>query len=510
MSGGSERLADTRASQWAEPWIVARAARTPTAPALVYGKERFDYRALAERVERVAGALARCGVERGAIVAAQLANGLPMVELVHASFVLDFTLQLVNTRLAPHEVEYQLRDSGAGFFVHLAGDGRAASVTPDGGVVRLHVNDATTATSISTPGKRSSLRRHPAVEKANEIVFKTPRFILYTSGTSGQPKGVALDAGNLFTSATAQAALLGADASDRWLLCLPIFHVGGLSVLLRSVLAGSCVVLHEQFDPAKVARDLDAESISGISLVANMLARVLDVRQAARSPSSLRCVLLGGGATPQPLLEAAYTAGFPIAATYGLTEAASQVATRPPGEDESRGLTLLPGTRVRIVDDAGRELGEGATGEICVHGPTVANAYWRKPEASDNTFRDGWLHTGDVGALDPDGRLRVFDRRSDLIISGGENIYPAEIEAVLLAHPDVAEAGVAGIADETYGARPAAWIVVREGTSPKADELRVFCRDHLAAYKCPVKFERVSELPRNATGKLIRRELDRR
>ncbi|MDP6979751.1 MAG: o-succinylbenzoate--CoA ligase [Myxococcota bacterium] len=509
MSAGGERLAGAQASQWAEPWIVARAARTPEAPALVLGAERFDYRALALRVERVARVLAGCGVERGAIVAVQLPNGMPMLELVHASFVLDFTLQLVNTRLTPNEVEYQLRDSGAGFFVHLVDDADAASVGLDGNVVRLHVNDAASGSSISCPEVAAPSGGQSEAVTVAKIAFTTPRFILYTSGTSGQPKGVALDAENLFASATGQAALLGADASDRWLLCLPIFHVGGLSILLRSVLAGSCVVLHEQFDPARVARDLAAETISGISLVANMLARVLDEMKGEHAASSLGCVLLGGGATPQPLLDAAREAGFPIAPTYGLTEAASQVATRPPGEGEGRGLTLLPGTRVKVVDEDGFDLARGATGEICIHGPTVATAYWQKPDASAEAFRDGWLHTGDVGALDPDGRLRVFDRRSDLIISGGENIYPAEIEAVLLAHPDVSEAGVTGIADATYGARPAAWIVPREGASPRADELRAFCRDRLAVYKCPVAFRRVDALPRNATGKLLRRELGR-
>jgi O-succinylbenzoic acid--CoA ligase len=238
-----------------------------------------------------------------------------------------------------------------------------------------------------------------------------------------------------------------------------------------------------------------------------MLARVLDARGARPAPRQLRFVLLGGGPCPAPLLSRARDAGFPVAPTYGLTEATSQVATRAPDAPQDAGLAPLPGTEVRIADEAGRWLPPGREGEICVRGPSLMTGYWRRPEATAAALRDGWLHTGDIGRLDAARGLHVLDRRSDLIVSGGENVYPAEVEAVLLAHPAVAEAGVAAVADATWGARPAAWWVARPGAEADADTLARFCRERLAGYKVPVAYRRVASLPRTAAGKLRRHAL---
>jgi len=180
-----------------------------------------------------------------------------------------------------------------------------------------------------------------------------------------------------------------------------------------------------------------------------------------------------------------------------------------PTEPEDAGLRPLPGTRIEIRDEAGRALGPGRPGEICVRSDTVMSGYWNRPEASASALCDGWLHTGDIGMLDREGRLHVHDRRSDLIVSGGENVYPAELEQVLLEHPAIAEAGVAGRADETYGARPVAWLVADGECLPDTRDLVAHCRSKLAAYKCPVKFFWVTKLPRTATGKLLRRDLGR-
>jgi O-succinylbenzoic acid--CoA ligase len=493
-----------RSGDWRAAWLGARAARSPEAIALVFEGRSFDYAELAARVDAVAQAFSDAGVARGDIVAVHLGNGLPMVEVVHAGFVADFVVQLVNTRLTASEIEFQLRDSGARWFVHLVGDRNCETVDLEPGVERLRIRDPDSAASISEKPTRNDPDLTPGPE---QIDLESPRFILYTSGTSGQPKGVALSGANLLASADGSAALLGAEAEDRWLVCLPIFHIGGLSILLRSVLAGSTVVLHERFDPEAVERDLERERITGISLVANMLARVLEVRDHEAKPQHLACVLVGGGPVPVPLREAAAHAGFPVAPTYGLTEAASQVATRPPGLSDERGLVPLPGTEIHIIDEAGRVLGAEETGEICVRGDSVMAGYWQRPDATRDVLHDGWLHTGDVGAIDREGGLHVFDRRSDLIVSGGENIYPAEIEAVLLSHPAIAEAGVGGREDEIYGARPVAWLVCSENQAPTAEALETFCRARLAAYKCPVDYRFVEALPRNATGKLVRRRL---
>lgn len=372
-------------------------------------------------------------------------------------------------------------------------------------------------------GRGLTRRRSP--ESAEEDRFRARReemrsreaaLVLFTSGTSGRPKGALLSAGNLRASATGSIELLGSDPADRWLCCLPLFHIGGLSILIRSVLSGTSVALHERFDAAAVSAALDEDRITRVSFVATMLSQVLDLRRDRPSPGELRLVLLGGGPASRDLLVRARALGYPVAPTYGLTEAASQVATRPPetrvadGADLSGGLRPLPGTQIRIASsdlDPAKKGDSGVVGEIQVRGPTVMQGYLDDPEATARVLRGGWLATGDLGRIDSTGGLRVLARRSDLIVSGGENIYPAEIESVLLDHPAVAEAGVVGFPDDVFGERPRAFLVAASGERLEVDDVLEFCRERLASYKVPVALVVVDELPRNASGKLLRRKL---
>jgi O-succinylbenzoic acid--CoA ligase len=221
-------------------------------------------------------------------------------------------------------------------------------------------------------------------------------------------------------------------------------------------------------------------------------------------------VLLGGGPAPRELVERARKLGFPIVTTYGLTEAASQVATLPIEQalasGDAAGAPLL-WNELAILSPEGAPLAAGEIGEIAVRGPTLMSGYLHRPEETARALRDGWLLTGDVGVRDPDGPLRVLDRRSDLIVSGGENVYPAEVEGVLLAHPAVAEAGVAGEPEPRLGRRVAAWIVLRPGARAEAAALDAFCRERLAGYKVPRAYYFVASLPRGPSSKLLRREL---
>jgi O-succinylbenzoic acid--CoA ligase len=302
---------------------------------------------------------------------------------------------------------------------------------------------------------------------------------------------------------------LGAMPEDRWLVCMPLFHVGGLSILLRSALYGSAAILHERFDADAVNRALDEDGVTLVSWVPTMLERVLAARGERRAPRSLRCVLLGGGPAPGGLIERARSQGFPIVATYGLTEASSQVATQQPTAAEfegASGLRPIFGTQLDTVDEDGKSVC-GQPGEILVRGPTVMEGYWKRPLENDQALRGGWLHTGDIGVLDSKGALEVLDRRSDLIISGGENIYPTEIEKVLLEHPGVTEAAVGGREDADFGRRPVAWLVAAPGKRLEPEEIRRFCSDRLAGYKIPVAFTIVDELPRNSVGKLVRERI---
>jgi O-succinylbenzoic acid--CoA ligase len=333
--------------------------------------------------------------------------------------------------------------------------------------------------------------------------------VLYTSGTAGRPKGACLSRENFAASAAAAADRLGPAVGERWLACMPLFHVGGLSILTRGVIFGGPIRLMPRFDAALVSEALDVGDIAGLSLVPTMLSRLLAHRAGRPAPAGLEVLLLGGAAAAPELLARALEAGYPVCPTYGLTEATSQVATAQPPRPSAAGpcpMHPLRGIDLRIVLD-GRDVPAGVPGEIALRGPTVMQGYLHDPAATARALRDGWLFTGDVGYLDAEGALHVLDRRDDLIVSGGENVYPAEVEAMLLEHPSVADAGVAGVPDPDLGSRVVAWIVAEGGASPDAGALSAYCSDRLAGFKRPREFRFVRALPRTAAGKLQRRLL---
>ena len=298
-----------------------------------------------------------------------------------------------------------------------------------------------------------------------------------TSGTTGAPKTVELTYANHAASARASAGALGVEPHDRWLCPLPLHHIGGLGVLVRCVINATTAVLHERFEVDRVKAALEAGEVTLVSLVPTMLARL---RAAGlREAPGLRAIALGGGPIPAGLLEWAADAGIPVVPVYGMTETCSQVVAGSPGRP-------LEGVELQIAPD----------GEILVRGPMVAPG---APAA------DGWLHTGDLGSLDGDGRLRVHGRLKELIVTGGENVAPLEVEQALLAHPAVSDAGVAGMPDPEWGEAITAFVVLREPAT--ADELRAWCRDRLEPFKVPKAVHEVAELPRNAAGKLQRDRL---
>ncbi|TMA29898.1 MAG: 2-succinylbenzoate--CoA ligase [Deltaproteobacteria bacterium] len=303
--------------------------------------------------------------------------------------------------------------------------------------------------------------------------------ILFTSGTTGAAKAVFLSRENHLASARAAVEVLGIDRRSKFICCLPLFHVGGLAIVFRCDLAGAELLLHERFDAHAVARDL-LSGATHVSLVASTLARLLEVCE--RFPSTVRAALVGGGPVPAPLFDKACRAGLPILQTYGLTETASMATC----EREPDGTTAgppMPGMELRIVE-----------GEIEVRGPAVMRGYLGQEPVR------GWFKTGDLGELDARGRLIVHARRSDLIISGGENVYPAEVEAALLSHPRVREAAVLPAPDERWGQIGVAYVA----TDAAESELRAFLGERIARYKVPARFVMVPELPRTAAGKIDR------
>jgi o-succinylbenzoate---CoA ligase len=301
--------------------------------------------------------------------------------------------------------------------------------------------------------------------------------VVHTSGTTGEPKPVDLTFGNHAASAAASADALGVDSGDRWLCPLPLHHVGGLGVLVRCAINHTTAVIHERFDAERVKRTLEAGEVTLASLVPTMLVRLREA--GLRQAPNLRAIALGGGPIPAGLLEWADQAGIPVTPVYGMTETCSQVVAGSPGRP-------LDGLELRI----------GPAGEILVRGPMVA---------AGELSPDGWLHTGDLGRLDEQGRLHVEGRLKELIVTGGKNVAPLEVEQALLAHAAVADAAVTGRPDPEWGEAIVAFVVPSERIDP--DELRAWCRDRLQPHKVPKNIEFTESLPRSTGGKLLRARL---
>ena len=486
-------MTDTFDLQW-------RAARTPDASALESAAGRWTFADLHDRARRGAAWLAASVPPGDAPVGVLLPGDAEFAAWFHAIGLAGRVSLPLNLRLTAGELSRQLEDARVGWLLGAAGDVRLAELesrVPD-------LRACTVPALESLPAPAGAL----PVDLAGPDPDATFT-VLYTSGTSGRAKGACLSRANFLASAEASLERLGPVVSDRWLACMPLFHVGGLSILMRSLRFGGPVRLLPRFDAAEVSDALDAGDVAAVSLVPTMLSRLLAHRGIRPAPPGLRTVLLGGAAAAPELVARALAAGFPVCPTYGLTEACSQVATAPPpfaGATQPQAMRPLQGTELRIVHE-GRDVAPGTPGEILVRGPTVMRGYLNQPQATARALQGGWLHTGDIGCLDAGGSLQVLDRRDDLIISGGENVYPAEIEAVLLEHPDVVEAGVAGVPDDDLGARVVAWIVAAPGKARDSEALLRHCRRHLAGFKQPREFRFVEALPRTASGKLQRRRL---
>jgi O-succinylbenzoic acid--CoA ligase len=473
-----------KASLWAmivEGWLARAAATRPEKTALQTPAGAVSYSELLAGASAGAVELAARGAEPAGRVAIALPPGLAFAQALHACLLLGAVAVPVDLRLLPAEREIATA-----------------------GAVLIDEPLSTPARSRPAGADRYAAAGHDLAATA---------VVIHTSGTTSQPKPIELTYGNLLWSALGSAVALGLDPRERWLCALPLAHVGGLSILLRSTIYATTAILHERFDTDAVLHALREQQVTLVSLVATTLTRLLDAE--LEQPPALRCALTGGGPVPPALVARAQEAGVPVSLTYGLTEACSQVTTTPaatfagaPVGSAGLGHTLSAGpslfcTRVRIADaprrGPGEELDAGREDEIAVAGPTVA------PGSLD---RDGWLRTGDLGMLDEQGRLYVTGRKADTIISGGENIAPAEVEAVLEAHPDVLEAAVLGRADPRWGEAVTAIVVTRPGAALAGEALRAHCARGLAAHKVPKQVSFVHEpLPRTRSGKLLRKEL---
>ncbi len=429
-----------------EDWLTVAARERPSHAAVEAPDGALSYSELDARADEAARRLAALGVERGGRVATSLAPSTEFCALMHGAPRIGAAIVPLNTRL-PHEVQHrQAAIAGADVVVDRPLDGMEAAVD-------LH----------------------------REVDPAAVHTVLFTSGTTGAPKRVELSIGNHDASAAASARLFGSEPDDRWLCALPLFHIAGLAILTRSARAGTTAVLHDGFDAERVADLLSRGEVSLVSLVPTQLRRLREA--GLRTAPGLRALLLGGGPIPPDLLEWALAAGLPVRCTYGMTETTSQVAVTGVSGSAAE---PLDGVELQIADD----------GEIFVRGAMVSQ---------ETLSGDGWLHTGDSGRLDKDGLLHVEGRIKEMIVTGGEKVAPAVVEAVVAQHPAVADAGVTGTPDPEWGEAVTAFIVER---TPVSDyDLLAFCRDRLAGYEVPKRVVRLEALPRNAGGKLLRSQL---
>jgi o-succinylbenzoate---CoA ligase len=478
-------------------WLKKRAFLTPDRVAIEYKSERVTFSQLDEKVMETAGKLYGIGVRKGSRAAVLLKNDLQTVFALHALLYLGAEIVLLNNRLSSSELSWQLEDSGSEW---LFSTKEWAEKLDEMGFSRTEV--------VFVENLKNCM---PYLEcpVQSQFSMQETATIMYTSGTTGNPKGVQQTYGNHWWSAVGSVLNLGLKEEDCWLCTVPLFHISGLSILFRSVIYGIKVILHERFSEEEVNRCIMEEGVTIVSVVSSMLNRMLENLGNNRYPDSFRCMLLGGGPAPLPMLERCRDLDIPIYQTYGMTETSSQIATLSPEYSltklGSAGKALFP-CEIKIMTDNG-EAPANVSGEIFVRGQNVTKGYLNREEANLQSFSDGWFKTGDIGFLDEEGFLFVLDRRSDLIISGGENIYPAEIESVLMKHPAVFEAGVTGIPDEKWGHVPIAFIVLNEHAMCDEDEIKMHCKKLLASYKVPKMIHFVKELPRNASNKLLRREL---
>jgi O-succinylbenzoic acid--CoA ligase len=469
-------------------FLVERVRLTPNRVAVVKpNDEQCTFKELYEEVVQHAEKLCSIGIRKGSHVAVLMSNTYEMIVTIHSLHLIGAVVILMNTRLSQQEWEYQLEDSDSTLLL---------TNLPSVSFQNVQVYSFDELQTI--PPNPFNLQK---VVRSDDVST-----MMYTSGTTGSPKAVLHTYGNHWSSAIASMLNLGFKEDDAWLICLPMFHVGGLSTLYKSVIYGMKVVLVEKAEAEVIAKAVQKHRVTILSVVSKVLTDLVTLYTKEEYNHPLRCVLIGGGPAPLPLLKSSMQIILPVYQTYGMTETCSQIVTLAPEYMLSKvgsAGTALYTCELKIMNQD-KEAIPNEIGEIVVKGPNVSKGYYKRESTS---FKDGWLYTGDMGYVDEDGFLFVVDRRSDLIISGGENIYPAEIEEALLSHQNVLEVGVTGKDDVKWGKVPVAFVVLHKNTTISGEELQQFCKERLASYKIPKEIYFVESLPRNAANKLLRRKL---
>jgi long-chain acyl-CoA synthetase len=485
--------------------LTATAAQHAERPALKLDDAVLNYAVLNEAATRVAGLLKDKGVAPGDRVAIMLPN-VPYFGAVYYGILRAGGVVVpMNVLLKGREVAFYLKDSGAKHLFAWHGFADAANAG---------ASEAGTEVIDVTPGDFEQL-----VMGAPRAPEDEPReggdtaVILYTSGTTGTPKGAELTHDNLRLNCTTTAAtLIGVSEQDVVLGALPLFHSFGQTCGLNAAIAhGACLTLIPRFEPVKALEIIARDKVTVLEGVPTMYHAMLNVPDHARyDTSSLRVCVSGGSAMPVEVMRA-FEQAFDciILEGYGLSETSPVASFNHPDRERKPGSigTPIEGVEMKVVDDDDNDVPQGEVGEIVIRGHNVMKGYWQRPDATEEVMRGGWFHTGDMAKVDEDGYFFIVDRKKDMIIRGGYNVYPREVEEVLYEHPAVSEAAVVGVADEALGEEVAAAIVLKPGAEASADDIRAYVKERVAAYKYPRRIWFTDELPKGPTGKILKREI---
>ncbi|WP_219620113.1 acyl-CoA synthetase [Bacillus sp. T33-2] len=491
-------------------WLNTHSHRFKNKTALVYNDVRLTYRQLNNRVNRLANALSSLGIGQGDRVNALLLNTNELMESMFACAKIRAIFVPINTRLGFEELEYIVNDSGGTAFLF---DERLKSVASglQERVSRIqHYVQVGATPEADFELYESLIARFPADEPAYDVSLDDVHMLMYTSGTTGKPKGAMITHGNTLWNAINANNALPFHAKDITLTVAPLFHIGGMNIFTTpSLYLGGTVILCDKFDPKIVLELIEKEKVTTLFLVPAMWLAIMQYPDFSEYDiSSLKLNISGGAPCPLTVIEFFQKRGVPFFEGFGLTETAPFVSILDEGETirkkGSVGRTPIH-TEVRIVGPQDMEVPAGEVGELLVKGPNVFVGYWNNPEETRKAIKSTWFYTGDLAKKDEEGFLYIVDRKKDMIISGGENIYPIEVEQVLYRIPNVKEVAVVGVPDEKWGESVKAYIALLDPEkSLTLEDVKLFCEGKLARFKVPKHLEIIESLPRNATGKILK------